>query len=620
MKTQARAVQEDYITFRNERFVIPVRTDARGLVPGVVHGLSSSGQTTYLEPIAVIEQNNEIVRLREQEQLEIARILLALTELLRSNVGALGIAAEVVTELDLADAKARLADRFDCARPALSDGRRLLLKEARHLLLEHNLRAAGGRSVPISLEMDAGRRVLVVSGPNAGGKTVVLKTIGLACLMAQAGMHVPAREAELPLVREVFADIGDQQSITANLSTFTAHMRNVARTASGVTAASLVLIDEVGTGTDPDEGSALAVSILDFFRLSGALVAATTHYNEVKAWAAGAEAVVNAAVEFDEQTLRPTYRLLWGVAGASSGLEIARRMQVPPVIVEDSSRRLDPAHLEANRHLREIRRRIDELEDLGRSIERQRAELARRREELEREYAAREADRRARLEKSIAEVVEEFRDTGRRLAGELKDRAAAERIRKAAAQRLSSLRRTGAQVLGRAEAALFPEAPRSPKPASEALYEPQAGDRVRITSWSKEGTIESVQEADVTVVVGPLRFRIQRDEIEPVTRTPGAGLQPSPAATAHDDRDGEAVREINVIGMAADDASDRVEKFIDAAYYEGAVKLRIVHGHGKGILRRAIARLLEGHPQVESFASAPPNQGGGGATLVELKP
>ncbi|MFH1575055.1 MAG: endonuclease MutS2, partial [Acidobacteriota bacterium] len=377
MKTQARAVQEDYITFRNERFVIPVRTDARGLVPGVVHGLSSSGQTTYLEPIAVIEQNNEIVRLREREQLEIARILLALTELLRSNVGALGIAAEVVTELDLADAKARLADQFDCARPALSDGRRLLLKEARHLLLEHNLRAAGGRAVPISLEMDAGRRVLVVSGPNAGGKTVVLKTIGLACLMAQAGMHVPAREAELPLVREVFADIGDQQSITANLSTFTAHMRNVARTASRVTAASLVLIDEVGTGTDPDEGSALAVSILDYFRLSGALVAATTHYNEVKAWAAGAEAVVNAAVEFDEQTLQPTYRLLWGVAGASSGLEIARRMEVPPVIVEDSSRRLDPAHLEANRHLREIRRRIDELEDLGRSIERQRAELDR---------------------------------------------------------------------------------------------------------------------------------------------------------------------------------------------------------------------------------------------------
>jgi len=621
MRRQPQVMQEELVTFRNDRFVIPVRTDSRGRLPGVVHGLSSSGQTTYLEPLAVIDENNELVRLREEEQLEVARILASCTEAFRSNLDALQAAAAVLAELDLSQAKARLADDFDCVRPVLSERGRLRLSGARHILLDDNLRQAGARAVPISLELDSSRRVLIVSGPNAGGKTVVLKTVGLVSLMAQMGMHVPAAEAELPVFSAVFADIGDQQSIAANLSTFTAHMRNVADTAHRVTPSALVLIDEVGTGTDPDEGAALAIAVVDYFRRSGALTLTTTHYNQLKMWAAGAEGVVNACVEFDETTLRPTYRLILGIAGASSGLHIAERMAVPRSIIEQSRALLDPRRLEAGEYLRQIKRRADEMEEMQRRLEQERADLARRMRAMEEEHARSEQQRRLQFEKLLADIAAEFRAESERLIAGLKDRLLADSARRAAARAAGSLRRKTAELSARAAAAMPGLSTKADGAGSVAPYEPRAGDRVRVKSLDKAGIVESVQGDACTVAVGPLKFHARRDEIEPAGGVPAASQpeRPHPVPAARPDAEEHFVRELNVIGMTADEAVERVDKFIDAAYYAGVDSVRIIHGHGRGVLRRAIARLLTGHRQVRSFQPAPANQGGGGATVVELQ-
>lgn len=621
MRCQPQVMQEELVTFRNDRFVIPVRTDSRTRLPGVVHGLSSSGQTTYVEPLAVIDENNELVRLREEEQLEVARILANCTEVLRRHRDALHAAAALLAELDLAQAKARLADDFGCVRPALSSRRYLRLCRARHILLDDNLRKAGARAVPITLELDPSRRVLIVSGPNAGGKTVVLKTVGLISLMAQMGMHVPAAEAELPVFSAVYADIGDQQSIAANLSTFTAHMRNVAETARRVTPSALVLIDEVGTGTDPDEGAALAIAIVDYFRRSGAITLTTTHYNQLKMWAAGAEGVINACVEFDETTLRPTYRLMLGIAGASSGLQIAERMAVPRSIIEQSRGLLDPRRIEAEEYLKQIKRRAEEMEEQYRRLEQERADLARRMRAMEEEHARGEQERRAQFETMLANIAAEFRVESERLIAGLKDRLLAESARRAAARAAGSLRRKSAELSARAAASVPALSRKEDGAGPAALYEPRAGDRVRVTSLDKEGFVELVQGDSCTVAVGPLKYHARRDEIEPAGSVPplSQAETPRPAPPVQLDAEDRFVRELNVIGMTADEAVERVDKFIDAAYFAGVESVRIIHGHGRGVLRRAIARLLTGHRQVRRFQPAPAQQGGGGATVVELQ-
>ncbi|MGH8245675.1 MAG: endonuclease MutS2, partial [Gammaproteobacteria bacterium] len=402
LREQARAVQEDIITVRNGRFVIPVRTEARRQVSGVMHGLSSSGQTIYLEPLAVIDQNNELVRLREEEEIEIARILLEISESLRASLPELRDVSEALAEIDFAQAKARLSRDFQCARPQIQEEPRLQLLDARHLLLQDALRQAAGTVIPVSLELDPAHQVMVISGPNAGGKTVVLKTVGLITLMAQMGLHVPARAAVLPVFDQVFADIGDQQSISANLSTFTAHMRNISEMTQRIAPPALILIDEVGTGTDPHEGAALAIAIVDYFRRLGATTIATTHYNELKMWTSEQEDVLNASVEFDEQTLRPTYRLLVGIAGASAGLEIARRMDLPPEILDAAIGLVDPAQVQASEYLKQLKASVSEQESLVAALEEERKATAEKYARLDSEFARRQQEQRARFETELA--------------------------------------------------------------------------------------------------------------------------------------------------------------------------------------------------------------------------
>jgi DNA mismatch repair protein MutS2 len=615
MKNQVRAVQEELVTFRNGRFVIPIRTDSRNLIRGVVHGLSSSGQTTFVEPLGVIDQNNDIVRLREQEEIEIARILFSLSESLRVNLPALGIIRDTLAELDFAQARGHLSLEFRCVRPQISDGKRLRLTDARHILLEHALRSSGGGVVPISLEMDEAYHAIVISGPNAGGKTLVLKTAGLAALMAQMGLHVPAAEATLPLFDRVLADIGDQQSISANLSTFTAHVRNIGSMAERVTPYALLLLDEVGTGTDPEEGNALAIAIVEFFARTGAMVIATTHYSGLKAWAAQAAGVRNASVEFDERTLRPTYRLILGIAGASSGIEIARRMNLPPSILESALARIDPSHVEATAFLKKLKASVDEQENLRLALQEEREATARKHATLDLDFARKEARRREEFDQELAHIVAEFTAESDRLIRDLKDRVETQRFRKAAANRLAALRQAGARL--KQQPAVSGPAPAPAKPGE--IHEQ---DRVRIMSLDKVGIVDSIEDGTFLVMIGPLRFRASAEELQLVEphHAESAGRTPEPWVKAQAaDIDREFSAELNVIGMTANEATERVDKFLDEAFLAGTETLRIVHGHGKGILRRAIAQLLTGHPQVERFQLAPPDKGGGGATIVELR-
>ncbi len=621
MRKQDHAVQDDIVTFRHGRFVIPIRTDSRGQVPGVMHGLSSSGQTTFVEPLAVIEHNNELVRLREQEEMEIARILHEISDSLRESLEALRAVVSALAELDFAQARAKLSLEFQCVRPAIDPEARLRVLNLRHIPLQHNLGKSGEKIVPISFELAEGQNVLVISGPNAGGKTVVLKTVGLAALMAQMGLHVPAEEAALPVYRRMYADIGDQQSIAANLSTFTAHMRNIAAMARGVDTDTLLLLDEVGTGTDPQEGAALAVAIVDHFRRTGATTMATTHYNELKMWATGAEGVLNASVEFDEATLKPTYRLISGVAGASAGFEIARRMEVPDAILGAGKAMLSPDQARATDYLKKIKASADELEAKKAALEAELAETARLRRQLKEDHSAQEEARKAKFEKALEKVLGEHRRESERLIAELKDRAAAEKVKRTASAAAARLAGKGRRLRAQAQEELGLAAAAEGAPAGDPgrQDEPREGDLVLVQSLDKQGVVESASEDTFTIRIGALRFRARRDELMVLAAPgdkPAAEGQGRTRGAVETGIDADFNPELKVIGQTADEAVAHVDKFLDEAFLAGVESVRIIHGHGKGILRKAIAELLTGHPQVKGFEPAPPNQGGSGATIA----
>ncbi|HEX2599492.1 MAG TPA: endonuclease MutS2, partial [Terriglobales bacterium] len=357
------AIQDELVTIRGERFVIPVKAEQKRRVQGVVHGASSSGQTVFVEPLETIEQNNELVRLLDEEQAEIHRILLEMTRRIGEQAETILLASGVLAELELQFAKARFAEDYDCVRVTVADDvgssreaedsavpsrgfghewrvPRLILQNARHPLLERNLKAKGKRVVPVSVELEGTRRQLIITGPNTGGKTVTLKTIGLLALMAQAGIPVPADRAEMPVFDAVLADIGDYQSIEQNLSTFSAHVTNIDFISRTATSESLVLLDELGSATDPEEGAALAVAIAEHFREIGAITVISTHHTSLKVYGANTPSVLNAAVGFDERTLEPTYELRVGVPGASAGINIAQRLGLNPTIVQSARDRL----------------------------------------------------------------------------------------------------------------------------------------------------------------------------------------------------------------------------------------------------------------------------------------
>ena len=646
MRRSAEAIQDELVTIRNDRFVIPVKADHRGRVQGVAHGYSSSGATAFIEPLETIDANNELQGLHESEVREIARILSGLSEELRAQLPAIEMAAEAIAELDFINARAVFHQRFNCVIPEIKTvpttsflSGELQLVDARHPLLEENLRATGGAVVPVSFALDDDKNAMVISGANAGGKTVVLKTTGLLALMALSGISVPAKSARFPFYASVLADIGDHQSIAANLSTFTSHVANIARMIEVCEAPALVLLDEVGTGTDPEEGSALGVAVVDHFRRAcGAHVIATTHYSGLKMYAGNEEGVLNASVEFDEKTLRPTYRLVVGMAGASSGLEIARRFGVPAGIVENAMRSVKDSSLQASEYLRRIKRESEDAEALRHALEEERSAVAEKFAALDKEAAKRERDRQAEFEQSVQRTMAEIDKRAQELVARIEDRAERVRAEREAQRQVAEMKRTasrGVRVVRSnvtdsdvAQPPATAPAEEGPEYVTAAPREIVVGDRVKLLSFGSVGIVDQIKDGFAEVRVKSLRFREKLDQLELVESKPTPKgqqgklekLKRSAAADLHvASAEQKAQSELNVIGQTTDEAVDAVDKFLDEASLASLSQVRIVHGHGTGALRRAIAGLLDGHPHVARFLPAPPDQGGAGATVVELR-
>jgi len=660
MRKSGEAIQDELVTIRNDRFVIPVKSDHRARVNGVAHGYSSSGATAFIEPLETIEANNELQALHEAEAREIYKILFGLTQEVREQLPALELAADAVAELDFINAKAVFHQKFNCVIPEIVS-QVLELTEARHPLLEENLRASGGAVVPVSFSLDEEKNTMVISGANAGGKTVVLKTAGLLSLMALSGVPVPAREAKIPFYASVLADIGDHQSLAANLSTFTSHVANISRMIEICRAPALVLLDEVGTGTDPEEGSALGVAVVDHFRKScSAQVMATTHYSGLKMYAANETGVLNASVEFDEKTLQPTYRLIVGVAGSSSGLEIARRFGIPGSVTDVALELVKDSSRQASEYLRRIKREAEEAESLRLALEEERAAVAEKFAGLDKQAERQERERQVLFQKSLDTIIRDFEKRSRELVATIQDRSERLKVDREAQRRVSELKREAQRATyagGKRESVSAASASTSgrgvrvmrdglvvkkEKEVEEGksveeeyttaeVREIAVGDTVKLRSFGSIGIVDSLKGDEAEVRVKSLRFREKLENLELVEllETPQskqakkekfAGLGASRGTEIQLKAvEGNGRSEINVIGQTTDEAVDAVDKFLDEASLASLSKVRVVHGHGTGALRRAIAELLKDHPHVARFVAAPQDQGGSGATVVELK-
>ena len=621
------ALQEPIVTTRGDRYVVPVKADFRGRVRGIVHDQSASGATLFIEPLVVVELNNQVRELQIQEQEEIERILREVSGEIGAEAEGIQQAVAALADLDLELAKARYARLVRGVEPRLNHEGRIVLHGARHPLLT-------GHVVPIDFRLGQDFIIVVVTGPNTGGKTVALKTVGLLTLMAQAGLHVPARDdSELAVVEDVFADIGDEQSIEQSLSTFSSHMTRIIEVLAGVEAVRrrapdqpprvLVLFDELGAGTDPDEGSALARSILTYLLDRRVPTLATTHYSELKAFAHETSGAVNASVSFDVETLSPTYELEIGLPGRSNALAIAGRLGLDPRIVRGARRHLGTAGVSMEGLLHDLEQEREAAAEEREQVAREKAAAERVSLELERE--------RGRLEAERLRVLDEARAQARR---EL-DAVTAELAQVRALARSGDLTRSGVEELRRRtrrlEDSVVPAARPAPgreRPA-EAVEQlegsPQVGDTVRVVSFGQVGELLDLSgDGDqAEVQVGPMRLRVAVDDLQRVSR------RETPVEREGDD----AVRSVLVLrsdararispqldmrGWRVEDALAQLETYLNDAAMSGLSSVRIVHGRGTGALRAAVREYLTGHPLVQSSAPAAANEGGDGVTVVRL--
>ncbi len=594
------ALQEPIVTMRNGRYVIPVRQDSKGKVQGIVHDQSASGQTVFVEPIAVTEMNNRLKELELAEQREIERILQELSARVAAKGPAIRETVEALAAVDLAFARARYASALRATPPALNGDGRTRLMNARHPLLKGNV-------VPISIWIGEEFRVLVITGPNTGGKTVALKTIGLLTLMAQAGMHVPADAgSQVGVSDSVFADIGDEQSIEQSLSTFSSHMRNIIGMLPEIDTKSLVLLDEVGAGTDPAEGTALARAIITTLLESGARAVVTTHYSELKSFAHEEPGLENASVEFDVETLSPTYRLIIGLPGRSQALAIANRLGMPQKLLAMARQHVSAGAVRVEKLLAQIgdeRRAIGELysragemhEDARKLRDRVRSELTSIQQERERILSE------AREEAAAA--VREMRIRLRELESDAR-RVGSRREQSELRSRLEEITEETGESIGAAPVT----------EERETLRPVVAGATVNILSLGQQGTVLSVSGGEAEVQLGQFKMRMPTDDLEVLSRRERAPERAIEIQTAHE----APPIEIDVRGWRADDAVREIDQYLHDNYMHGQGTIRIVHGRGTGALRRAIRDQLGGHPLVKGFESEKPQQGGEGVTVVKL--
>ncbi len=652
----AKYLQEQVVTDRNGRHVLMVRAEHRSAIPGIVHGGSTSGASLFVEPLETVEINNEIVALEEQEMEEVQRILLALTDAFRARPGELARTVEVATALDVIQARARFSLMTGSVEPIIAADGTFELKGARHPLLMGAVRereavdddedSTDGVSssndsrphydpVPVDVVLAPPTRILVITGPNTGGKTVALKTAGLLAAMAQSGLHIPVDAgSRIPVFRSLFADIGDEQSISASLSTFSAHITNIVSMDRSLALPALVLVDEIGAGTDPVEGGALGIAVIDHFRKRGAHLIATTHYDSLKSYASTTEGVASAAFGFTPETFAPTYRLVYGSPGRSLAIEIAKRLGMPASVIAAARENLSDKEKQLAEHLARVDDDLRRLEAERRTVAKERAALAdtertlRSREESVRE---RENTYRRRLDARLDDQLREGRREIDSIIEGLK--AKTSELSQQAARRMAASVNTGETGSARADARTALErvvgrlksGAESPRTAtSAAAAEPampiEEGTRVTVGAMGIEGVVIEIQGKQAEIDVKGKRLRAPLRDLRAIGRTERSESQPARVKVNVDlqPREG-SLSEVNVIGCTVDEAISRVEKFLDESTVSDQQTIRIIHGHGTGQLRRGLAAFLKEHPLVAKFDLAPTNQGGGGVTVVELK-
>jgi DNA mismatch repair protein MutS2 len=630
-KETAKYLQDQVVTERNGRYVIVVKSEHRTSIPGIVHGASASGASLFLEPLSTVDINNDIVALDEQEAEEIRRILLALTDAFRNRPVEMQRTIEAATAIDVLQARARFSDSIDGIEPALSSDGAFELQAARHPLIRDESRPGAHKlnAVPVTIKIIPPSTVLLITGPNTGGKTVALKTAGLLAMMTQSGLRIPAADgSRLPVFRSIFADIGDEQSIDANLSTFSGHVGNIASMDKALQMPALVLLDEVGSGTDPIEGGALGVAVVDHFRKRGALVVATSHYDALKTYASTTEGVASAAFGFNTDTFAPTYQLLYGSPGRSLALEIAGRLGLSPSIVAAARDNLTAREARLAEHLAKIDHDMRALEHEHRLAARERETL----EAAEARMRQRDDALRQREETFRRRLSEELETNVRQARREIDDVIAALKTRAASLADTTGRAAVSTGDLGaaRSDARLAVDAlvARILEPAEAhdgvAVASPSpdhavgVGDRVVVGGLGLEAVVTSVHDGTADLDVRGKRMRASVRDLRVVGGPLAPGSTPVRVNVALQPRDGQE-SDLNVVGCTVDEAIARTERFLDESLLTDQHVVRVIHGYGTGQLKRALTGFFQQHPLVARFASAPPEQGGGGVTVVELK-
>lgn len=611
-------MQDDYVTVRGERFVVPVAANFKGRVQGVVHGASGSGQTLFVEPLETIQLNNELVRLMEEEMRECHRILRELTAKMREQHSEIRTAVTVLGTLEFVFAKANFGAEFRCVIPVFAPdtARRLHLENLRHPLLEDVLRKQRSTVVPLTLDLDSHRRTLLISGPNTGGKTVAMKSVGLAALMAQSALPVPASAAVLPIFDQVLADIGDNQSIEQSLSSFSSHVRHIAELLEKVSPDSLVILDEIGRATDPEEGGALGVAVVDRFHRDGCFTLASTHLLALKIYGVNHDGVLSASMGFDEETLLPTFELRVGAPGKSAGLDTAARFGVLPEVIERARQAMTTREQDISRFLNELHAKLEEATRLEADWRNKNAMLELRAKELDLQHEKREAQRVRDFEAKMAKLLASFEENSRATIDGIKQTAESKKATEQAQLKAAKFKR---EFQAEVKQAVRPEG--QPAKAERAVH---VGAKVKLDGVREPAQVlRLLDNGRIEVQAGFMKMQVAQGEVLEVLSEAEAAqakkrlpenvrFEPGPSWDV-------PTREINVIGQNSAEALDNVDRFLDKASLASIARVRIIHGHGYGILKKAIQQMLTKHPHVSRHYGATPAEGGSGATIAELR-
>lgn len=610
-------LQDAIVTMRDGRYVVPVKAENRAKIPGIVHDQSGSGATLFIEPQAVVELNNKLRELELAEKAEIERILAELSSNVAEHFHDIMNNQKLLIDMDVIFAKGKLSCMMQAEEPAIDEGGYLDLKEARHPLIDPK------KVVPINVSIGKDYNTLVITGPNTGGKTVTLKTIGLLAMMCQSGLHIPAAgTSRMPVYKDIFADIGDEQSIEQSLSTFSSHMRNTVELVEKADIGTLVLLDELGAGTDPTEGAALAIAILERLAAQGAQTVATTHYNELKKYALSTPGVENASMEFDVETLSPTYRLSIGVPGKSNAFEISRKLGLPSEIIDRANNLLEKGDIEFEDVLSAIeadkKRAEDERDEaaaLAASMRKQQEELSRREKLLEK----REKEALQKAKEEARAIIKEAKDTASEVQRELRELSKVQSLGERN-KRLEQGKRRLKETENRYQDGIVREINENPV----SIDDVQVGDKVKLLTLDQTGEVLTLpdEKGDLMVKVGIMKINVNLSDLMMINEKKSGGKGSKSAGRYGNLYRAKAMAvstSVNVVGKNLEDATMEVEKYLDDAYMAGLKEVTVIHGRGQGILKEGLRQLFKRNKLVASFRKGSYNEGGEGVTIVKLK-